>query len=220
MATVRAFVFGMTAFVVCCAILDASHAATSQITTTTPAKQQTQSSATTGSPKQSTQNPLTAGGNQQCCSKWQRYNVPISPSLAPPKDVTKPWQHAVRVGNLLFLHSVHPFVSFFNNTVIEPKTTYNHVMQCFNLVNQILKQSGCTFNNVHDVQVGIANFADADLVDKAFNDFCAKNGCSGFPWAGHLRSGGPFKHGITAEVAVQASNCDWPQKERECSCNA
>ncbi|XP_055350282.1 uncharacterized protein LOC129596905 [Paramacrobiotus metropolitanus] len=147
----------------------------------------------------------------ECCSA-RKYTVPISPIVAPPKDPKKPWQYAVRVGQILYVTSVRGFTSLANRTISDQYRTYSQALQIMKLTGQILNEAGCKWSNVHDVTALVTGGPeDFPIIEIAMKKFCAKpeNNCSGFPWAAHMRSAPLLAGDAWVEFSVQASYCDW-----------
>ncbi|XP_055350254.1 uncharacterized protein LOC129596879 [Paramacrobiotus metropolitanus] len=143
----------------------------------------------------------------ECCTA-RKYKVPIT--SAPPKDPTKPWQYAVRVGPILYLSSLRAFHDLNDPKSFGTRGTYNESMKIMKFTRAILKDAGCTWNDVHDVTVLVTgNTTEYQTVDKAMYDFCEQAGCLEFPWAGHLRTTPSIDGGASVEFTVQASNCNW-----------
>ncbi|XP_055350281.1 uncharacterized protein LOC129596904 [Paramacrobiotus metropolitanus] len=150
--------------------------------------------------------------SSECCAA-RKYKVPISLAVAPPKDPKKPWQYAVRVGQILYLTSLRAFDSFGNRTIIPERGTYKESLWIMDLAYQILDQAGCHWTNVHDVEILVTGGSEEyPEVDKAINRFCELVECAGFPWAGHLRSTLPLPGGAAVEFKIQASNCRWSDR--------
>ncbi|XP_055350268.1 uncharacterized protein LOC129596894 [Paramacrobiotus metropolitanus] len=150
----------------------------------------------------------------ECCSV-RKYSIPTTPSESLPGNAASPWQYAVRVGQILYVTSLRAFASFTHrDTIFSVGNTNAEVTQIMMLINNILMEAGCTWSNVHDVEVLVTGDPDDKFpaVYKAMDRFCRALNCTDFPWAAHFRTAESLADNATVEFAVQASNCEWEHK--------
>ncbi|XP_055348459.1 uncharacterized protein LOC129595462 [Paramacrobiotus metropolitanus] len=146
-----------------------------------------------------------------CVAVTQTHIITINNTVAPPKPDNRPWQYAIKVGDILYMTSIRAFKSFADRSIITYGGTYNEAIQVMTLANQILTEAGCKWENVHDLlALAVNGPSEFPLVDKAIADFCKTHNCTVFPWAGHLRTGGAMTDGALVEMTIQANNCNWP----------
>ncbi|XP_055350276.1 uncharacterized protein LOC129596900 [Paramacrobiotus metropolitanus] len=129
----------------------------------------------------------------------------------------KPYQSAVRVGQILYLSSVRApdhVVNGFENTD-RLRSTNLQAEWIMRQLHNALENFGCRWYNVHDVTVLVTGGPDEyHQIDTAVKDFCKQPifQCASLPWAAHLRTAPSLTGKATVEFTLQASNCHWTEK--------